>query len=89
MFVGKARAQCYKTFFVRDLRIFVLSLSVCYTRLLKLANDKHSSLVRKSVNHGQTKFYNIGPRGSPDPALLENIRLHLKYIISTIYKLKP
>jgi hypothetical protein len=25
--------------------------------------DKHSSLVRKSVNHGQKKFYNIGPRG--------------------------
>ncbi len=24
-------------------------------------SNKHSSLVRKSVNHGQKKFYNIGP----------------------------
>ncbi len=27
----------------------------------KLTNDKHSSLLRKSVIYGQKKFYNIGP----------------------------
>jgi len=26
-----------------------------------LARDKHSSVLRKFVNYGQKKFYNIGP----------------------------
>jgi len=30
-------------------------------RLEKLARNKHSSLLQKSVNYGQIKFYNIGP----------------------------
>jgi hypothetical protein len=30
--------------------------------LERRARDKHSSLLRKSVNYGRTKFYNIGPR---------------------------
>ncbi len=55
------KAQCYKTFSVHDLRIFALSQSVCQTRPEKLTNDKHSSLVRKSANHGQKEFHNIGP----------------------------
>jgi hypothetical protein len=33
-----------------------------YTRLERLVRDKHSSLLRKFVNYGQKKFYNIGPR---------------------------
>ncbi len=37
--------QCYKTFSVRDLQIFVLSQSVCQTRPEKLTNDKHSNLL--------------------------------------------
>ncbi len=51
----------------------------------KLTRDKHSSLIRKFVNYGQEKFYNIGPRGSSLPlefspvcytsALPANIRL--------------
>ncbi len=53
--------QCYKTFSVRDLRIFVISQSVCQTIPEKLTNDKHSSLLRKSVNYGHKKFYNIEP----------------------------
>jgi hypothetical protein len=32
------------------------------TRLESLARDKHSSLLRKSVNYDRKKFYNIGPR---------------------------
>ncbi len=32
--------------------------------LERLAKDKHSSLLRKSVNYGQKKFYNIGPRSA-------------------------
>ncbi len=33
-----------------------------YTRPAILARDKHSSLLRKSVNYGRKKFYSIGPR---------------------------
>jgi hypothetical protein len=33
-----------------------------YTILQRLARDKHSSLLRKFVNCGRKKFYNIGPR---------------------------
>ncbi len=32
-----------------------------YTRLEKFASDKHSSLLRKFVNYGRKKFYNIDP----------------------------
>jgi hypothetical protein len=35
-FLTLGQAQCYKTFSARDLRIFVLSCSVCQTRLEKL-----------------------------------------------------
>ncbi len=31
------------------------------TRLERLARDKHSSLLRKSVNYGSKKFYSTGP----------------------------
>jgi hypothetical protein len=29
--------------------------------LKRLANDKHSSLIRSSVNYGSKKFYSTGP----------------------------
>jgi hypothetical protein len=32
-----------------------------YTRQEKLARDKHSSLLQKSVNYGRKKFYGKGP----------------------------
>jgi len=32
-----------------------------YSRLKSLARDKHSSLLRKSVNYGRKKFYSTGP----------------------------
>jgi hypothetical protein len=35
---------------------------------IKLARDKHSSLLRKSVNYGQKKFYNIDTRATGDAA---------------------
>ncbi len=31
------------------------------TRLERLASDKHSSLLQKSVNYGCNKFYDTGP----------------------------
>ncbi len=52
--------QCYKTFFVRDLQISVLSQSVIQSRLKKFTNDKRSSFLRKSIIYGQKKFYNTG-----------------------------
>jgi hypothetical protein len=56
------RGQCYKTFSVRDLRIFILSWSVSQTRPEKLTNDQHSSLLRKSVIYGQKSFITLAPR---------------------------
>ncbi len=90
------QAQCYKTFYGRILRMFIISQSVCprqvfqpslmfesearasfrhstlrqapgfickhQTRLEWPARDKHSSLLRKFVNYGRKKFFNIGPR---------------------------
>jgi hypothetical protein len=43
--IRATRGECYKTFSVHDLQIFVLSLSVCQTRQKKLTNYKHSSLL--------------------------------------------
>ncbi len=96
------RGQCYKTFFVHNLRIFVISQSVCLgnpfqpslmfackaeaypsealfrcstlgqapgltrkhqTRLQKLARDKHSNLLQKSVNYRQKSFITLAPGG--------------------------
>ncbi len=34
------RAQCNKTFYRRNLLIFLLSHSVCYDRLEKIASEK-------------------------------------------------
>jgi len=48
--------------FVHNLLIFVLSQSVCQTRLEKPAKDKHSSLLQKFINYDQIKFCNIVPR---------------------------
>jgi hypothetical protein len=31
------------------------------TRLARLSRDKHSSLLRKSVNYCRKKFYSTGP----------------------------
>ncbi len=53
--------QCYKTFSICKLRIFVLSQSVCYIRMEMLTKDKYSSLLQKYVIYGQKKFNNIGP----------------------------
>jgi hypothetical protein len=51
------KAQCYETLFVNHLRIFILSLSVCYKRLKR---DKH--FILKISKDGAKMFYNIGPR---------------------------
>jgi hypothetical protein len=54
-------ANVIKPFLARNLRIFILSSNVCYTRLEKLATDKHSSLLRKVVHYGQKSFIALGP----------------------------
>ncbi len=54
-------SQCYKTFFVRDLRTFVLGQSVSQTRLEKFTKNKYSSLLRKSVIYGQKSFITLVP----------------------------
>ncbi len=70
-------AQCYKLFYSRNLSILILSQSVCYNRLKKLARDRRSSLLQNLVNYGRKKFYNIGPR---------SIYFDIKLITLVIYK---
>ncbi len=47
--------------------------------LVKLTRDKHSSLLRKLVNFGPKKLYNIGPRPQ-----LYSISLNFVTVISII-----
>jgi hypothetical protein len=58
--------QCYKSFSVHDLQIFILSQSVCYTRPEKLTSYKDSTLLQKSEIYGQKSFITLGPGGSGD-----------------------
>ncbi len=37
------------------------------TKLERLARNKHSSLLRKFINYGHKKFYNIRPRQGLNP----------------------
>ncbi len=64
-----------KNFFVRDLRIFVLSYSVRQTRLEKLTNNKHSSLLQKPVIYGQISFITLGPGPTVDCAVKHFLRI--------------
>jgi hypothetical protein len=45
-FALTAWAQCYKTFYGRNLRIFVLSYSVCKNSFENLVRDTHSNFLR-------------------------------------------
>ncbi len=60
-----ARGQCYKTSVVRNLRIFVISQSLCPCQCFTAQSYKHFSLVRKLVSYAQKKFYNVRPRSLP------------------------
>ncbi len=51
-----------------------------YTRLERLAKDKHSSLLRKSVNYGHKKFY------STDPSLAGDIFFYFFLIFFLIFR---
>ncbi len=64
MFVGKDRSLPMSGTSERHFIHLCSSLiSKHYTRLERLVMDKHSSLLWKSVNYGQKKFYSIGPWG--------------------------
>ncbi len=54
-------AQCYKTFYIRDLQIFILSSNVFWTMLEKLARDKRSGFIWKFIIYIRKKLYNLGP----------------------------
>ncbi len=63
MFVGKARNLPQNGAPERCFICIGSSITSKYqTSLERLARDKHSSVLRKFVNYGQKKFYNIGPR---------------------------
>ncbi len=61
LFLSLPRAQCQKTFYVRNLRTFVLSQSVCQTLVEKFFRDKHPILLQKCVNYGQKCFKTLAP----------------------------
>ncbi len=56
--------QCCKTFYVRDLRIFVISLSVCPWQAFPDYSNKHTSLVQKFVNYGQKSSITLTPKAN-------------------------
>ncbi len=63
MFVGRARSLPQSGSSERCFICLGSSLASKYqTRLERSASDKNSSLLRKFVNYGRKKFYNIGPR---------------------------
>jgi hypothetical protein len=68
MFVAKARSLPYSG--VSE-RLFTHAGSSRtnkhYTRLERLAGDKHSSLLRKSVNYGRNKCYDTGLWAGNEP----------------------
>jgi hypothetical protein len=39
------KSQCYKTFYVRNLLIYIVSWSVCKNKLERLVKDKRSSIL--------------------------------------------
>jgi hypothetical protein len=63
MFAGKARAYPREAPFRCSTlgRLLALSTNIRLARLKKLARDKHSSLLQKSVNYGRKIFYSTGP----------------------------
>ncbi len=52
--------QCYKTFYGRKLRFFVISKSICSWQNFNFIWGKRSSLFRKVVTYDCKMFYNIG-----------------------------
>ncbi len=58
--------------FVRDLRIFMLSWSVCQTRLEKAFQLQTLQLITKICHLQTKKFYNIEPRSSSSGQKLAN-----------------
>ncbi len=55
-------------------------------RLERLARDKHSSLLRKLVNYGRKKFYEIGPRCKQTQLLVAGTRASIQQEIDPIRK---
>ncbi len=53
------------------------------TKLERLARDKHSSLLRKFVNYGNKKFYNIDPWPEAKPSL-EVKQALMKYLVRAL-----
>jgi len=56
-----------------------------------LARDKHSSLLRKSVNYGQKQFYNIDTRAETKKdhfkgAMIDYLTAHIHVLIVTYQK---
>jgi hypothetical protein len=54
-------AQCYKTFFVCDLQIFVVSWCVSPLQAFPAYSNKYSSLAQKFVNYGQKSSITLAP----------------------------
>ncbi len=49
-------AKCYKTFYGRKLRLFIISQSICSWQAFQAQSNKHSSLLRKFIDYRQKSF---------------------------------
>ncbi len=59
--INNTWSQCYKTFYVRNLRTFALSQSVCQPPVEKFFKVKHTTLLRKCIIYGQKSFITLAP----------------------------
>ena len=55
------RGKCFKTFFLPNLQISVISQGFGQTRLEKIATDKHSTFLQKLINFRQKCFITLAP----------------------------
>ncbi len=60
-FIVQTPGADVKKLYGRNLRVFVLSYSVCPWQAFQARSNKHSSLVQKLVNYGQKSFITLGP----------------------------
>ncbi len=83
MFVDKARSLLLSGASERNFIHLGSSLtSKNYTRLERIARDKHFSILQKSVEYGQKQSYNIGPNAFTEAkAKLIHCKTQLKYAL--------
>ncbi len=79
MFVGEARSLPWREAPERSFTQVGSGLTrKHYTRLERLAKDKHSSLLQKSVNYGQKSIITLAPGPKVIKLFVRNLRNFVK-----------